>query len=98
MKTDSTRALLTILIVVILALLIAGLFFIKIPAENKDLVNIGLGFIAGMATTIVTYYFGSSDGSRRKTDMLADQATGKPGDPINVKAEENINENDKSGI
>ena len=39
--------------------------FLEIPAENKDNVNIILGFLLGTAiSTILGYYFGDSD----KTD------------------------------
>lgn len=41
--------------------LLVGLFFLDIPAENKDLVNILLGSVVGWVSSIVSFYFGSID-------------------------------------
>lgn len=41
--------------------LLVGLFFLDIPAENKDLVNILLGSVVGWTSSIVSFYFGSID-------------------------------------
>lgn len=88
-NSDNTRTALAILSLIIVALLIAGLFFVPIPDSAKDLINIALGFIAGYCGNVFNYYFGSSDGSTRKTDMLnqraTEQATGKVDDPIHVE-------------
>lgn len=90
MKSEHTRAWLALVVITLIALLVAGLFFVQIPAENKDLVNIALGFIAGYAASVVGYYFGDSDASRHKTELLNSQdvATGKPGDPVHIESED----------
>jgi hypothetical protein len=36
------------------------LLFKKIPAENKDVVQITSGIVLGVLATVVSYYFGSS--------------------------------------
>ncbi len=41
------------------------LLYKEIPAPNRDAVNIGSGVMFGLATAIVSYYFGSS---KDKTD------------------------------
>ena len=97
-SSDKTRTVLAVLIVFIIALLIAGLFFIPIPESAKDLINIALGFVAGYCGSAFNYYFGSSDGSTKKTAMLnerTEQATGKSNDPIHVEpqAEDKTNGN-----
>lgn len=90
MKSEHTRAWLALVVIALIALLVAGLFFIQIPSENKDLVNIALGFIAGYAASVIAYYFGDSDASRHKTELLNNQdvATGKPGDPVHIESED----------
>lgn len=50
--------------------LIVLLYFKAFPAESKDILNVMLGVVGSAWTGIVGYYFGSSQGSARKTDML----------------------------
>lgn len=90
MKSEHTRAWLALIVITLVALLVAGLFFVQIPTGNKDLVNIALGFIAGYAASVIAYYFGDSDASRHKTELLNEQtaATGKPGDPVHIESED----------
>jgi len=58
-------------IVVIGALfLVALLFFVKIPDDNRDVINQTLGIIIGMAVTVVAYEFGSSKSSSDKDQLL----------------------------
>lgn len=43
------------------------------PFENKlnmEFVNLAMGWIGGVATAVITFYFGSSSGSAEKTEML----------------------------
>lgn len=41
-----------------------------VPTDNRDAFNILLGMLSGGMTTVLTYYFGSSRGSERKTEMI----------------------------
>lgn len=43
------------------------------PGESDELGLILLGSLATMATSIVNYFFGSSAGSKVKTEMMADR-------------------------
>jgi len=42
----------------------------SIPETNKSAFDILLGMLAGSLTTVMTYYFGSSRGSREKDAIL----------------------------
>jgi lipopolysaccharide export LptBFGC system permease protein LptF len=49
---------------------IALLLFMPIPKENTETLNLGAGALLIAFGTVVGYFFGSSAGSQRKTDML----------------------------
>ena len=42
-----------------------------IPSENRDILNVALGMILGLSSTVVGYYFGSSKSSSDKTEILS---------------------------
>ena len=46
------------------------LVFLPLPIDNKDIVNISLGTLLGMAVNVVGYFFGSSKSSADKTEMM----------------------------
>jgi len=46
---------------------------ITIPSENKDLFNMGMGAIIAWATNGVNFFLGSSDSSKKKTEIMADE-------------------------
>jgi uncharacterized membrane protein len=59
------------------ALIVIGFFSLLIllimaavPTENKDLLNLVVGALIGVFTSVVGYYFGSSIGSAKKDEML----------------------------
>lgn len=54
--------------------IVAGLFLLEIPLGNRDVAMVVLGVAIGWAGSVVSYFFGSSSGSARKTDILASQA------------------------
>jgi hypothetical protein len=41
-----------------------------VPPANKDILNIMLGALGGAWVSIISYYFGSSSGSKEKTEIL----------------------------
>lgn len=46
------------------------LVFHQVPETNRDMVNISLGAILGMAVNVVGYFYGSSKSSADKTESL----------------------------
>jgi DNA mismatch repair protein MutH len=67
--------------------ILAGLFLMEIPTGNRDVAMVALGVALGWAGAVVQFYFGSSEGSKAKTDLLATAATGKADDPVHVETE-----------
>jgi hypothetical protein len=69
----------------VLAMAVTGGFFgilllmalRALPHENRDLVNVVIGALGTAWISIIGYYFGTSAGSMRKTELLA-----KPSVPI----------------
>lgn len=45
----------------------------QVPVENKDLLNIAVGALIGAFGMVTSFFFGSSVGSAKKTDIMADQ-------------------------
>lgn len=47
-----------------------ALLFIVPPDANRDTINMFCGFLSGTAlTTVITYFFGSSSGSKKKDEV-----------------------------
>ena len=55
------------------------LFYVGIPSENKDIMNMMFGTLIGLSVTIVNYHRGSSEGSSAKQSML-DRMVGRKND------------------
>lgn len=51
-------------------LLIGILLFINIPDSQENIIIFALGFITSAATQVLSFYFGSSQGSKDKTDAM----------------------------
>ncbi len=47
------------------------LMFATVPVGSRDLLNILLGMLGTSVVSVVSYYFGSSQGSAEKTKLLA---------------------------
>ena len=55
------------------------LFYVGIPSENKDIMNMMFGTLIGLSVTIVNYHRGSSEGSTSKQNLL-DKMVGRKND------------------
>lgn len=48
-----------------------ALFYIQIPPDNKDTLFMVLGIVIGYGGNVVTFYFGSSNGSHKKNEIIS---------------------------
>ena len=60
------------------ALIVVGFFVLmiflvlnEVPAQNANTLNLVVGALIGAFTAVVGYFFGSSMGSKQKTDIIA---------------------------
>lgn len=67
---------LTLILILMVVAIGAGLFIIEPPAANRDLVNVLLGNIMGWASAAVVYWLGSSRGSADRAATI-DQIAGR---------------------
>lgn len=62
---------------------IAALLFLKVPPENRDLLNVALMALIGNAGTAFGYFFGSSESSKKKDDTIQNlSAPDAPSSPV----------------
>ena len=52
-------------------ILLAILVFEGIPEQNSELLYLAVGALIGMAGSVVNYFYGSSKGSKDKTDIMS---------------------------
>lgn len=48
----------------------ALVFFVSFPASQENIIIFALGFLTSAATQVLSYYFGSSSGSKEKDQQL----------------------------
>lgn len=68
--TKGFKAWLSVLITVGFLSLIFTLIQMTLDASTKDVVLILVGSLSGMVKDVFGFYFGSSEGSNRKTELL----------------------------
>lgn len=68
---ENQQGFLTIIIPIMLFTCILLLFFKSYPPESKDILTLVTGAITAKFVAICNYWFGSSSGSARKTDLLS---------------------------
>lgn len=67
---DRTPSIIGISLVFGFFALLGILIFTEVPIHNQQILNIMLGSLGTMTTAVVTYYFGSSNSSAKKDQML----------------------------
>ena len=45
----------------------------EVPENNADVINLVVGALIAAFSSVVSYFFGSSAGSKQKTELLANQ-------------------------
>ncbi|MBM4286881.1 MAG: hypothetical protein FJ135_01815 [Deltaproteobacteria bacterium] len=45
-------------------------FYLRVDGANEKVLFMVIGALSSIVTTVVTYYFGSSEGSARKNEIL----------------------------
>lgn len=45
-------------------------FFLKVDGASEKVLFMVIGALSSIATTVVTYYFGSSEGSSKKNEII----------------------------
>ncbi|HLA51982.1 MAG TPA: hypothetical protein VK618_01680 [Flavitalea sp.] len=73
-----TRGILAFIIVILTFAFLFALLAVNIPENNKDILNISVGFVLGVIGTVASYYFGTS---KDKSD--SDQSKIFPKEPPN---------------
>ena len=68
-----TRALLSYIVVLAFISVTASLLFIGPPDTSKELFFAGYGVLMAKAGDCISFYVGSSDGSKEKNDVIASE-------------------------
>lgn len=68
---DWAPAVLAVVVHVLLAFLLYAMFTRAIPEQNKSAADILVGVLGGGVASVWSYYFGSSIGSKAKTEALS---------------------------
>jgi DNA mismatch repair protein MutH len=64
------RHIIAVAVMLLAFAIIAGLFLVPIPDSNGEVALVILGVAIGWAGSVVNYFYGTSAGSTRKTDMM----------------------------
>jgi hypothetical protein len=76
---DATPTVLALLVTAGFFGMLATMAFQDLPAANKDMLNVMLGSLGAAWVAVVSYYFGSSAGSRAKDEALVAKLPGVGG-------------------
>ena len=87
MTRQTIRFVLALVAIVMGALIVAALVFVPIPSGNSEPLMLALGLVLGWGGAVFGFYFGTSQSSADKTELLATRPTGEPGDPVHVEEE-----------
>jgi len=56
---------------------LVGLFFVEVPAGNKEALLLALGIVMGWGSNVINYEFGSSPSGRKAADAAVRQVEQK---------------------
>jgi CDP-diglyceride synthetase len=72
-ESKRLKAYLAILAIIAFIALMYHLLYTKVPAENNDVMMILVGALIAIVKDLYGYYFGTSEGSQRKTELLGEK-------------------------
>lgn len=85
MTTDNIgRVAISILVIAAFLAYVAGILFVPIPADMRDVVNTAGGILGGSFVSVVGYWIGSSSGSAAKEKTIASMSAREPTEPGKV--------------
>lgn len=64
------RVVLSVIMVLVTLILLAMIFFVPLPDQNKEMALLVVGGFIGSFTTIIAFWFGTSKGSADKNKLL----------------------------
>lgn len=68
--TNKTRVFFGVVVCLIYVFIISALIYNPIPEMNRGIIDVMFGSISTMMGMVFTFYFGSSEGSSKKTEAL----------------------------
>lgn len=72
--TNKTRIFFGVIISITYLYIVTALIFLPIPEANRGIIDVMFGSIGTIMGMVFTFYFGSSEGSSKKTDALMKKA------------------------
>lgn len=87
MTRAKTRFTLALIAIVIGGGILAALIAFPIPDGNAEPLLLALGLVLGWGGTVFGFYFGTSESSAQKTELLERRPTGEADDPVHVEDE-----------
>ena len=85
MTAQRMRFVLSLAAIGFVAALLAIIGLLDLPQSMRDLAMIIAGVVLATFKDVYAFYFGSSDGSKEKTLMLATRPDGTAEDPVHVE-------------
>jgi drug/metabolite transporter (DMT)-like permease len=79
--TTVFKSSMAVLVTIGLLGVILALMYLDPPAGARDALNIALGALVMLVKEVFSYYFGSSEGSARKTALLQGATSDQPLEP-----------------
>jgi hypothetical protein len=77
MNRSMQRFSLAVLAVLVASGIVAALYVFAVPAESEKVLFMALGNVLSWPAMAFAYYFGTSEGSAQKTDILTELTKGK---------------------
>ena len=73
LSRNHIKFVLAIMVVVLIAFIVTGLFFVEMPKENANLINMVLSFVAGWVGRVYSSYF-SVKNAKQSEDNSDDES------------------------